>query len=177
MKGQFWSIDMVFAIVIFSGAMILLSIVWTSMNSQFSSSYSFSIGIMQLQLNDLVHKLQLPGSPSNWNQQIVLNNPSTWNNISVGLEGSDGYMSSSKLAALVAMANTNYQATKQPLSVGYDYYITISSPNQYNISIGRNPLAGNATAIETATVPVVFDNGEAADMRVIIWTNTSFGVS
>jgi len=178
MKGQFWSVDMIFAIVIFSGAIVLLSIAWTGINSQFSSSYSFNIGIMQLELNGLLNRLQGPGTPQNWNQIITANSVSTWGNTSIGLESqASGPISTAKLFALAGMANTNYQAAKQPLGVGYDYYITITSQNQYNITIGRNPFNGNATAIQTATVPVVLDNGQAASMTVILWTNTTFGVS
>jgi hypothetical protein len=181
LKLQFWSIDLVFAIVIFSGAIILLSVVWVSINSQFSSSYGFSIGIMQLQLNSLLQRLQSQGSPANWDSFVAANSTGTWSNISVGLESSTGggTLSRNKVFALLGMANTNYQATKQLLGVGYDYYITISSQtvqNQYNISIGLNPATRNATAIQTATVPVIFDNGQSGVMRVIVWTNTTFGV-
>ena len=178
MKAQFWSIDMIFAIVIFSGAIILLSFVWTSINGQFSSTYGYSIGIMQIQLNNLLQRLQTPGSPQNWNSMISVNTVSTWANVSVGLESSSGggVLSRNKLLALMAMVNNNYQATKQSMGVGYDYYITLSSQGQYNISMGLSPFLQNATAIQTATVPVVLDNGQAAQMRVIVWTNTTFGV-
>lgn len=178
MKAQFWSIDMVFAIVIFTGAIILLSLIWSSVNGQFSTSYGYSIGIMQLQLSNLLQRLQTPGSPSNWNSMVSVNTIGTWSNVSVGLESSNGggALSRNKLLALMAMANANYQSTKQCLGVGYDYYITLSSLGQYNISIGSNPFLQNATAIQTATMPVVLDNGESGQMRVIVWTNTTFGV-
>lgn len=178
MKAQFWSIDMVFAIVIFSGGIILLSFVWSSINSQFSSSYGFSIGTMQMQLNNLLQRIQTTGSPQNWNSMVSVNSPTTWNNISVGLESAHGggVLSRNKLLTLMAMANSNYQSTKQALGVGYDYYITVSSQGQYNISFGLSPFAENATAIQTATVPVVLDNGQTGSMRVIVWTNTTFGV-
>jgi nitrogen fixation-related uncharacterized protein len=178
MKAQFWSIDMVFAIVIFSGGIILLSFIWSSMNGQFSSSYGYSIGIMQIQLNNLLQRIQTTGSPPNWNSMISVNSLSPCTNVSVGLESSQGggALSRNKLLALMAMANNNYQATKQCLGVGYDYYIALSSQGQYNISIGRNPFLQNATAIQVATVPVVLDNGQSGQMRVIVWTNTTFGV-
>ena len=178
MKVQFWSIDMVFAIIIFSGCIILLSFVWSSINSQFSSSYGYSIGIMQIQLNNLVQRLQTAGSPSNWNSMISVNTVSTWGNVSVGLESSQGggVLSRNKLFSLMAMSNSNYQSTKQLLGVGYDYYIILSSQGQYNISVGLSPFAQNATAIQTATVPIVMDNGEPGSMQVMVWTNTTFGV-
>ena len=178
MKGQFWSIDMVFAVVIFSGGIILLSVVWTGINSQFSASYGYSIGAMHTQLNNLLQRVQTQGSPVDWNTAVSANAISTWSNVSVGLESSTspGTISRSKILALMAMANSNYQSTKQPLGVGYDYYITLSAPGQYNISVGRDPFDKNATAIQTATIPVVLDNGQAGTMQVIVWTNTTFGV-
>jgi hypothetical protein len=178
MKGQFWSIDMVFAIVIFTGGILLLSYIWSNINSQFSTSYGFSIGIMQLQLNGLLQRLQTEGSPHDWNSMISANSVSTWSNVSVGLESSQasGVLSRNKLLTLMSMSNNNYQSTKQVLGIGYDYYITISSQGQYNMSIGLSPFQKNATAIQTATVPVVLDDGQAATMRVIVWTNTTFGV-
>lgn len=178
MKAQFWSIDMVFAVVIFTGVIILLSTVWSSINGQFSSSYGYSIGTMQAQLSNLLQRIQTPGSPSNWDSFVSVNTVSTWSNISVGLASSTvaGTISRNKIMALMAMANSNYQDTKQVLGVGFDYYITISSQGQYNLSIGENPNNLNATAIQTATIPVTLDNGQPADMRVIIWTNTTFGV-
>lgn len=178
MKGQFWSIDMIFAIVIFSGGIILLSIVWFGINSQFASSYSDTIGIMQTQLDSLVSRLQAPGSPADWNSAISISSPGTWENVSMGFGSSSdpGTMSLSKIFALEAMSSTSYQSTKQGLGIGFDYYITILSPGAYNISIGLSPFSNNATSIQTATVPVVLSTGQPASMRVIVWTNTTFGV-
>lgn len=169
---------MVFAIVIFSGGIILLSFVWSSINSQFASSYGYSIGIMQIQLNNLLHRVQTTGSPTNWNSMVSANVVSSWSNVSIGLESSQGYgvISRNKFMTLMAMSNSNYQATKQVMGVGYDYFITFSSQGQYNMSAGLSPFNNNATAIQTATIPVVLDNGQAGLLRVIVWTNTTFGV-
>ena len=177
MKGQFWSIDMIFAIVIFSGAIIMLSVVWLNINNQLSISYGFGIGTMQLQLNSLIQRLQSLGSPPDWNSFVSVNSVSTWSNVSIGLGTGNGTsISTNKLLTFMAMANSNYQSTKQLLGVGYDYYITISSQGQYNMSIGSNPIANNATAIQVATVPIILNNGQAGTMRIIVWTNTTFGV-
>lgn len=177
MKAQFWSIDVIFAIIIFTGAMIALSIVWLNVNNQFSASYGYNIGSMQAQLNSLIVRMQSTGFPQNWNSQVTITNPSTWTNVTVGLGSqSGGSISTEKLMTLVSMSDSNYQATKQPLGVAYDYYITLSSPYGYNITVGKNPLTNNALAIQTATVPVVLDNGQPASVQVMVWTNTTFGV-
>lgn len=177
MKGQFWSIDMVFAMIVFTAALIILTSAWSKINSEFSVTYGYGIGNMQSQLQGLQQRILLPGSPANWNSQITVNSVNRWENISIGLgSGNTTTMSTAKMMELMAMANTNYQATKQPLGVGYDYYITIYSPNEYNISIGSNPFNGNAVAIQTATLPVVMDNGAVGTMKLMVWTNTTFGV-
>jgi hypothetical protein len=178
MKAQYWSIDMVFAMVVFTSAIIILATVWNKVNSEFSVTYGFGIGNMQGQLQGLQQRLLTPGSPPDWASTTNSLNPAEWENISIGLgSGNTSTISSSKLLMLMAMADTNYQATKQAMGVGYDYYITIYSPGNYNISIGENPLQRNATAIQTATMPVILDNGAVGSMRIIVWTNTTFGVS
>lgn len=178
MKAQFWSIDMIFAVIIFTGGIVLLSFVWSNINSQFSVSYGYGIGLMQIQLNNLLQRLQTTGFPQNWNTYASLNNTNNWSNLSVGLESSSvtGTFSINKISTLMAMSNSNYQASKQLLGVGYDYYINIYSAGQYNISIGKNPMIMNATAIQATTIPIVLNNGQNANMRVIVWTNTTFGV-
>lgn len=178
MKAQYWSIDMVFAMVVFTIAIIILATVWQKTNSEFSVTYGFGVGSMEQQLLSLQQRILSPGYPASWNSFISVNSVSQWDNVSVGLgSGNSSTLSSQKAMELMAMTNTNYQATKQPLGVGYDYYITIFSPNQYNISIGENPITNNAVAIQTATIPVIIDNGAAGTMRISVWTNTTFGVS
>ena len=178
MKAQFWSMDMIFAVMIFMGGIVLLSYVWSNVNSQFSISYGYGIGLMQIQLNNLLQRIQAQGSPQNWNSYASVNNTNNWANVSVGLGSSStpGTISMNKVLTLMAMSNSNYQASKQLLGVGYDYYITIYSQGQYNLSIGRNPMNLNPTSIQSATIPIVLDNGQDANMRVIVWTNTTFGV-
>ena len=178
MKAQFWSMDMIFAVMIFMGGIVLLSYVWSNVNSQFSISYGYGIGLMQVQLNNLMQRIQSQGYPQNWNSYASVSNTNEWSNVSVGLGSSSipGTISMNKVLTLMAMSNSNYQASKQLLGVGYDYYITIYSQGQYNLSIGRNPMSLNATSIQSATIPIVLNNGQNANMRVIVWTNTTFGV-
>jgi hypothetical protein len=178
MKAQYWSIDMIFSIVVFTSALIILATVWGKVNSDFSIAYGFGIGNMQAQLQSLQQRILEPGSPANWASTVNALNTNTWDNVSIGLgNGNTSTISSSKLMMLMAMSNSNYQATKQSMGVGYDYYITIYSPGNYNISVGENPLQRNATAIQSAVVPVILDNGAVGTMTILVWTNTTFGVS
>ncbi|MDE1834902.1 MAG: hypothetical protein KGH64_06215 [Candidatus Micrarchaeota archaeon] len=178
MKAQYWSMDMVFALLIFTSAILILASVWSRVNSEFSLAYGFGVGNMQAQLQGLEQRIFSPGFPQNWNAYADPGNSLSWNNVTIGLgAGNSSIISGDKALALMAMSNTNYQATKQMLGVGYDYFITIDSYGNYNISIGSNPLTRNATAIQSATIPVILSNGATGTMRVMVWTNTSFGVS
>ncbi len=178
MKAQYYSIDMVFAMIVFTAAIIILASVWNKVNSEFSITYGYGIGNMQSQLQSLQQRILSPGSPANWASVINVTNPAGWENVSIGLgNGNSSSISNTKMLSLIAMSSANYQATKQPLGVGYDYYINIYSPSNYNISIGENPLKKNATAIQTAVMPVVLSNGAVATMQIMVWTNTTFGVS
>lgn len=176
MKAQFWSIDMIFSIILLTTVIAILSVVWVSVSSQYSLAYGYAIGSMQAQLSAMMQLLQTQGVPQNWNTAIPANSISG-TNFTIGLMSSNGgTVSSGKLAALSAMSGSNYQAVKQHLGIAYDYYIIVSIPNQYNMTIGSNPFTNNAVAVQSATLPITLDNGEAGSMRVMVWTNTSFGV-
>ena len=176
MKAQFWSMDAVFALVIFSVAVVLVTYVWYGVTNQFALANGNGVGVAQSQLQSLENRLVSGGSPANWYSKVNISNTQTWDNISIGL-GGNGQMnlSQQKVFTLLAMSSSNYQATKQELGVGYDYYITIKGSN-YNLAIGQNPSLMNATTEQVADVPVTI-GGTSAQMQVIIWTNTTFGVA
>jgi hypothetical protein len=175
MKLQFWSFDVIFAMIIFSFAITILAFVWYSINNQFSLSYGYGVASMQMQVQGLAARLLTPGMPTDWSSIISINTPSTWSNISIGLLGSNNELSLQKIATLESMTNYNYQATKQAMGIGYDYYIVISSQG-ISIPIGSNPYANNALTIQVINEPISI-NGAPGNMRVLVWTNMSFGVS
>lgn len=175
MKAQFWSFDIIFAMVIFVFTVLILSYVWYNISNQISSASGFGITSIQTQLQSLNTRILNPGTPVNWESQINTTNTITWNNVSVGLgTGQTNVISYPKIAALEGMSNYNYQSTKAVLGIGYDYYIIISNQN-LNITIGKNPQEGNAMSIQIATKNV-FINGVPANMRIELWTNTTFGI-
>ncbi len=176
MKAQFWSMDAIFAIVIFGVSIVLITFVWYDVTNQFTLASGYGVGAAQGQLQSLETRLVGPGSPSGWYSTISASNTVTWSNISIGL-GSTGQanLSTQKIFTLLAMSNNNYQATKQDLGVGYDYYIIIHGSN-YNLAIGSNPAIKNATTEQVATIPVTI-SGSSAQMQIIVWTNTTFGVA
>ena len=179
MKAQFWSFDVIFAMAIFSSALMLISFVWLGVSGQFSLSYSLGSQIMQAQVQSLQSRILTPGTPSNWNSAVNVIDSSTWNNVSVGLgTGVGSQLSQNKLMDLMAMSNYNsidYQATKSLLGVGYDYYIIINATN-YTIKLGMPPYKYNPYAV-VVSKQSAFLNGAPATMQVMLWTNKTFGVS
>ncbi|MEM0147383.1 MAG: hypothetical protein QXR85_03005 [Candidatus Micrarchaeaceae archaeon] len=178
MKAQFWSFDVIFAMVIFGTALVLLTFVWFSVSEQFSLASGNGVEEMQAQLRLLQSTILTQGSPPEWNSVVNITNPSTWQNVSIGLGTGDGNaVSMAKTMTLMGLANynnTTYQASKQMLGIGYDYFLSIKS-SAFNITIGRSPYANKAVAIESAEMPVTIQ-GMQANMQILIWTNTTFGV-
>ncbi|MGC8652279.1 MAG: hypothetical protein ACP5UH_03460 [Candidatus Micrarchaeia archaeon] len=179
MKAQFWSFDVIFAIVIFSIAITILAFTWYQINSQLSIAYGNGATIMQLQASALASTLLSPGSPSNWNSYVDTTNPATWSGIGVGIGSNTSSIDPDKLYTLMSMSNNNYQATKQALGIGFDYYITItgqtSSGGALNISIGENPGAHNSLTVYVEKRSSHID-GMPVQVTIELWTNTPFGV-
>ena len=175
-KGQFWSIDLIFAIVIFAVALTILAFTWSEINSQLSLAYGSGSTLMQLQAQTLAQVLVSTGAPSNWPNLVNTSNPLTWSNVSIGLAASQGStsMSASKIYTFMAMSNSNYQATKSLLGLAYDYYINIEGQS-FNITIGSSPTAGKAltTYVQKKNI---FINGQPATMVVQVWTGEPLGV-
>lgn len=174
MKLQFWSFDVVFAMILFGVAIMLLIFVWFNTSTQFSLAYGNGIGSMQTQIQSLQVRITSQGAPIYWNSLINTTNSLTWSNISIGLGNGNGALSSSKLLTFAAMSSYDYQSTKARLGVGYDYYIIIKGPSLY-VALGQNPNINNATAVQVITVPVVVDT-TPAQMQIFVWTNTTFGI-
>ena len=173
MKLQFWSMDMIFAIVIFAITMVILTYVWFNVSQQFSITYSNTYGNMQSNMQQLTNRLLTTGTPSDWYYLVDPSDLSTWTNASIGLESSNSSaLSEAKIAKLAALAQINYQASKQLLGVSYNYYIVIYSPQLYNLSIGLDPMEYNATTVVVQNTPVILDNGVPAELRVMLWTTS-----
>ena len=182
MKAQFWSFDVIFAVVIFSTAITIMAFTWFNINNQLSLSYSNGASIMQLQLQSLSQSLLSPGSPSSWQSTVNTTNVSTWSGVSAGLGSGQGsvMLSSPKVYALMSMANYNYQESKQVLGTGFDYYITIKSNpatgSGINVVIGRSPYSNGAKTVYVQYKSAII-NGMPVTMQVILWTNTTLVTS
>ncbi|MDE1823445.1 MAG: hypothetical protein KGI00_05195 [Candidatus Micrarchaeota archaeon] len=178
MRAQYWSLDAIFGMTVFLAGIIILLSVWYNVVQEFSLSYGYGAGGLQDQLVGLQNRIVFAGVPGSWNTQVTTTNTMTWNNISIGLgTGDNTTVSVAKILELAAMTKNNYQATKAPLGIGYEYYIVLSSQYFSNVSIGLNPATYNATSIQVASRQVALDNGLPANIKMMIWTNRTYGVS
>ena len=181
-KAQFWSFDVIFAVIIFSFAITILAFTWFNISNQLSPGFGNGSGIMQMQLQTLTQNLLSPGVPANWQGNINITNSLTWGSIGIGLGAGQGSttISSGKVYTLLSMANSNYQATKQAIGVGFDYYINIKSAqfqgSGINVSIGRSPFNGGALTVNVSDRNAVM-NGVPVSIRTILWTNTTLATS
>lgn len=185
LKAQFWSFDVIFAIVIFSFAITILAFTWFNISNQLSLNYGSGSEIMQLQLQSVMQNILSPGTPSNWQSTINTTDPSTWGGVLVGLANSQGSysLSSAKVYSFISITNynsSNYQATKQMLGTGFDYYITIRSISNIgsgiDINIGSNP-ATNGALTEYVDKAYANLNGVPVMVQVTLWTNTTLATS
>ena len=175
MKGQFWSFDIIFAMVIFVFAVVILTFVWYNVSNQLSLSSGSGIEGLQYQAQSLGDTLLSAVYPASWPAFVNISNTDTWVNFTAGIgTGNGNRISTQKMMELVAMSNYNYEATKSVLGVGYDYYIKITG-NGLGIGIGLNPFNNRAASIQVVTKPVVIGN-QTAQMQVMVWTNTTFGI-
>ena len=178
LKAQFWSFDVIFAVVIFSVAITILAFTWFNVNNQLSLSYGSGTTLMQLQAQALSQTIFSTGSPSNWQTRINTTNTLTWSAVSVGLMSTSGTanLSTNKVYTLLSMSNYNYQATKQSLGVAYDYFITIRNNPLYgaglNITIGKNPTKNRALTVFVEKRSA-FINGIPVALNITLWTNTT----
>ncbi len=173
MRAQFWSFDIIFAIVIFVFAIVLLTFVWLSISSEFSIANSGNLARMQIQLQSLSSSLLSTGTPPNWISEVDLQHAAGWENISVGLgNGTADSLSQSKINELSNMSADDYQATKPALGIAYDYNISFIGKN---IVIGSNPLTSNAVSVRTVSIPAVI-NGNVIVVRIELWTNSTAGL-
>jgi hypothetical protein len=177
LKAQFWSFDVIFAIIIFIVALTILGFTWYNINNQLSLGYSGAGTVAQLQAHMVAQNLIGTGSPANWQSIVNTTNSLTWGGVGIGLGTSPGgsNLSISKIYTFMSMASGNYQATKQELGTGYDYYIQIYGPGM-NISIGSSPFKNKALSIYVEKRSA-FVSGEPVTVQVLLWTSSALAIT
>ena len=175
---QIWSMDLIFAVVIFSFTITVLGIIWLHISNGLATSYGNTQGVMYMQAGAMSDVLLSPGAPADWQSAIATTNSLTWTGIAPGIDATAGQpqISLPKLYALMAMASSNYTATKALFGIGNDYYITITSPGSGigNITIGRNPGTSNASSIFVDRRSAVL-SGSPVWVIVMVWSNSTAG--
>lgn len=175
-RAQFWSIDLVFAVVIFGFVVTILAYTWFNMSSQLASSYGGATAILRVQGQTLSQQFMSPGSPGNWQSTVNTLSTGTWGNVSIGIGNPIGVggISSNKLYTFVSMANSNYQATKQPLGVAFDYFIKIASVSgSFSIVAGEDPNTYSGVSVFVQRIPSSL-NGVPVIVTVELWAGTAF---
>lgn len=169
---------MIFAMIIFSFAITILAFTWFNITNQLAISSGSNSGLMQVQLQDLSQNLFSTGYIQAWNSNIKLTQPNTWSIYEIGLTDSQGstILDPNKLYTLISMANYDYPATKEPLGISYDYYITVTSisgeGSGINVSIGKNPSIYGALTVDVNKQDGILDNVPVI-VTEEIWTNTT----
>lgn len=180
MRAQIWSLDAIFAIIIFSFTITILAVTWFNVSNELALTSNNNGGIISIQAKSFADIVMSPGSPSNWYSYVNTTNTLTWNNTVPGILVSyqNNFISPQKLDALQSMSNYNYRATKSLLGIGYNYYIDITGeyqqPGGINITIGSNPNTNAATTVyaerRSGTI-----NGVPVSINIYVWTNATTG--
>ncbi len=185
-RAQFWSLDAIFAMVLFAVVITVITFIWLNLSAQLGVTSQSGGILMQEQEQTLLGTLLTTGSPTNWPSYINTTQPQVqllpssapqitqWSSVSIGLAAAPGSqeLSTQKIYALLAMANHNqsdYQATKSALAIGYEYYIIIKG-GSFNITIGENPVTNNAVSVYTGSESALL-NGQPAQLQVDVWTS------
>jgi hypothetical protein len=176
-RAQFWSFDVLFAIVIFMAAITILALAWFNISNELALSNGGASYIMQLQSQAVAQNLVSAGSPADWQSIINPSSPATWGSIGAGLATLQGSqtLSPAKVYALQSMVNYNYSDAGPVLGTTYNYYIIINS-SSFNITMGRNPTTNNAVTT-FLNKKSAFINGVAAQITVFIWSGSVSSVS
>jgi hypothetical protein len=175
-KAQFWSFDLVFAMVIFMSAITILAITWLNISNQLSISTGGITTLMQLQAQQIGQNLVSQGTPGNWEGLVNTSAPATYSKIAAGLASSQGSssLSSKKLYTLISMVNQNYSDAGLTFGATYDYYIIINGGG-LNVTMGRNPTTNGAVTTFVSTRSA-FINGIPVIIKVYLWSSNPSAV-
>jgi hypothetical protein len=178
-KAQIWSIDLVFALVVFGFTITLLTATWAKLSNDISVSRSGPIAVLALQTKSFSDTLMSPGYPQNWYSTVNTVNTSTWSGVVPGIisSSSPGVISPPKLYSLIALSAYSPRATESLFGNGYNYFVQITggaNSGWTNITIGTNPLKAGATDIYVVQRSATL-NGAPVSVNIMLWTNSTAG--
>jgi hypothetical protein len=178
-KAQIWSLDLIFALVIFGFTMTILAAAWLKTTNDISVSSSGTAAVLSVQTKLFADALMSPGYPQDWYGTIDTVNATTWAGVVPGIlsgSGSDA-IAPYKLYSLISLSNSNYSASVSLFGVGYNYCIQITgaaADGGTNITIGKNPLANGATYVYAVQRGATL-YGIPVSVDIMLWTNTTSG--
>lgn len=183
-KGQVWSYDLMMSSILFVIAMGILAFFWWSARTNMTEEKD----TMTLASIKVADTLVSPGSPTDWQSSIDVNNQSTWSDIQqigLGRSWSDtdsNVISTDKLYSFQMMSFNNYSFTKSRLNSQYDYYIQfiihngngsdqMLKLNGLDLWVGR-PFNEITARMIAKTDRVVVYNHSLVIMRVLLWSES-----
>jgi hypothetical protein len=185
-KGQVWSYDLMISSILFVIAMGILAFFWWSARTNMTEEKD----TMTLASIKVADTLVSPGSPTDWQSSIDVNNQSTWSNVQqIGLgrswsDSDSNVISTDKLYSFQMMSFNNYSFTKSKINSQYDYYIQfiIHNSNGSDQMVRLNGLdlwVGKPFNEVTATMiaktdRVVIYNNSLVIMRVLLWSESPY---
>jgi hypothetical protein len=141
-KAQISGLDLILAIILFSMAIILFSILWNVV--QYNVTTSADADIIAIQVANRL--LDSPGYPSDWNSTNVQ---------LIGLSSERGVMDQSKFENLIALLSQpgGYDEVRQLLGLGpYQFYINLTYPDGSPVLINGQPAVGGDPPTNATTV-------------------------
>ncbi|MCX6775960.1 MAG: hypothetical protein NT130_03880 [Candidatus Micrarchaeota archaeon] len=183
-KGQVWSYDLIISSILFVIALGILAFFWWSARTNMTEEKD----TMTLESIKVADTLVSPGSPTDWQSSIDVNNQSTWSNIQqIGLgrswsDSDSNVISTDKLYSFQMMSFNNYSFTKSRLRSQYDYYIQFIIHNSngsdqmvklngLDLWVGK-PFNEITARMIAKTDRVVVYNHSLVIMRVLLWSES-----
>ena len=183
-KGQVWSYDLMMSSILFVIAMGILAFFWWSARTNMTEEKD----TMTLESIKVADNLVSPGSPTDWQSSIDVNDQSTWSNVQqIGLGRSwsasdSNVLSIDKLYSFQTMSSNNYSLTKSKLRLRYDYYVQfiihngngsdqVVKLNGFDLDVGK-PYDEITARMIAKTDRIVIYNNSLVIMRVILWSES-----
>lgn len=155
-KGQLWTLDMAFSMLIFFSAMLSVIFAWNYISANTVENRELTeIQLKAFELSDSL--IRTPGIPSDWNDSTVQ---------VIGLAYSDNILVESKVKEFVSM---DYNKARSTLTISpYQFYFEVMDING---TVHENStLSVSATAeMVVPTERYALYKGRIVKVRLVIW--------
>ena len=183
-KGQVWSYDLIIGSILFVIAMGILAFFWWSARTNMSEQKD----VLILESIRVADSLVSPGSPTDWETHVNLNDQNTWDDVQqIGLvqswnDNESNILSNCKVYNFRMMSFANYSLTKTKLRSRYDFYIQFiihnaNGSDQMATYSGSDLWIGKPFNEQTVksiakTDRLIVYNHSLVFMRVYIWSDS-----